>query len=122
MNILGIDYGTKNIGLAWCDTNIGVPLPFGVIKSIEEVIEIIRSENIDRVIIGLPIGLDGKENNNTMRVRKFADQIRELSNIEIDFFDERFSSHFADQIESGVSRDEKSAMIILSDYLEKNKK
>lgn len=121
MNILAVDFGSKNIGLAWCDTAIGAPLPFGVASSINEVMQIVKDERIDKIVVGLPIGLDGKENKNTERVRKFADELQKATDISIDLFDERFSSQVADKMKGLAGRDEKAAMIILDDYLVKNK-
>lgn len=127
MNILSLDYGVKNIGLAWCDTAIGAPLPFGVIKaeqgkqqetkSLEKLADLIKQEKIDLLVVGLPIGTDGKENNNSQRVKKFVEQLKKEIKIPVEFVDERFSSRAADRMEGGVSRDEKAAMIILETYL-----
>ena len=125
MNILAVDYGTKNIGLAWVSTGLGVVLPYGVIKdkNLVELAKLIKKENIDRVIVGLPFGLEKKENENTKKIRKFTSDLKGLIDIPIDFEDERFSSQAADRMgEGGASRDEKSAMIILQGYLAKNKK
>lgn len=121
MNILAVDFGSKNIGLAWCDTAIGAPLPFGVASSINEVTQIVEDERIDKIVVGLPIGLDGKENKNTERVRKFADELQKATDVSVDLFDERFSSQVADKMKGLAGRDEKAAMIILDDYLVKNK-
>ncbi len=121
MNILVVDFGSKNIGLAWCDTAIGAPLPFGVASSINEVIQIVEDERIDKIVVGLPIGLDGKENKNTERVRKFANELQKATDVSVDLFDERFSSQVADKMKGLAGRDEKAAMIILDDYLVKNK-
>jgi putative Holliday junction resolvase len=123
MNILAIDYGTKNIGLALVDTNLGVVLPFGVVQNQEsriknqEVISLIKKEKIDKIIVGLPMGLDGKENKNTERIRKFVEELKLEVDIPIEFFDERFSSQQADAMGGGVSRDEKAAMVVLQSYL-----
>lgn len=120
MNILAIDFGSKNIGLAWCDTNLGIVLPFGRIMNNESRImnltSLIDKEKINKIVVGLPIGLDGKENANTERVRKFADELKKNTDLPVEFFDERFSSQAADAMGDGVSRDEKSAMIILENY------
>lgn len=121
MNILAIDYGQKNIGLAWCNTGIGAVLPFGIAKDMLEVVEVIKNENIDQLVVGLPLGIDSKENSNTYRVREKVEEIKNIINIPIDFFDERFSSQAADRLDAGVSRDEKSAMIILEDWLASRK-
>lgn len=123
MNILAIDFGTKNIGLAWCDTGIGAVLPYGIIKNqdLEELSQLIKKEKIDQVVIGLPLGLNNEENANTKRVREFGDKLKNMIGARMDFFDERFSSAQADRMGDGVSRDEKSAMIILEDYLSRKK-
>jgi len=127
MNLLAIDYGEKRIGLAWVNTALGVVLPFGVILNQElgntnqELINLINKEKINKIIIGLPIGLDGKENKNTVRIRQFGENLKTETAIPIEFFDERFSSQAADRKEKGVSRDEKSAMVILESYLEYQK-
>ena len=123
MNILAIDFGTKNIGLAWCDTAIGAILPYGIIKNqnLTELAKLIKEERIDQVVMGLPLGLDNTENVNTKRVREFGENLKNLINISVEFFDERFSSAQADRMGEGVSRDEKSAMIILEDYLSRKK-
>lgn len=122
MHLLAIDYGTKNIGLAWVETGLGVVLPYGVIKdkNLDELAKLIKKENIDKVIIGLPFGLEKKENANTKKIKKFADDLKKLISIPVDFEDERFSSQAADRMgQGGASRDEKSAMVILQSYISK---
>lgn len=125
MNILGIDFGTKNIGLAWVETGIGVVLPYGVIKEIkgktklDQLADIIEVEKIDKVIFGLPMNLSGGENKNTERIRKFTDDLKERISAPVEFVNEMFTSQQADRIGGGASRDEKAAMVILQDYLNK---
>lgn len=127
MNILGIDFGTKNIGTAWMQTGINVVLPYGLItgadndSKIKKLAELIKKENIDKLVIGLPIGLDGKENKNTERIREFAGILKDKTKISVEFINESFSSHAADRMEGGASRDEKSAMVILQSYLDRKK-
>jgi putative Holliday junction resolvase len=83
--------------------------------------EKLKKEKIDKVIVGLPIGLNGTENKNTERIRKFIEQLKLEIDVPVEFFDERFSSQEADAMGGGVSRDEKSAMIILQSYTEHRK-
>jgi putative Holliday junction resolvase len=90
-------------------------------KSKEQLIELFKHEHIQKVIIGLPLGLDGKENENTIRIREFVKVLQSEIAIPFEFFDERFSSYAADRMEGGASRDEKSAIVILESYLTKNK-
>jgi putative Holliday junction resolvase len=128
MNILALDYGTKRIGLAWSDTTLGVILPFGVIEKpnvkakVKELAELLFKEKIQKVIVGYPLSLNGKENANTERIKKFVFELQKSTNVEVEYYDERFSSYGADAVGGGVSRDEKSAMIILESYLQRQKK
>lgn len=125
MNILAIDFGTKRIGLAKVNTKVKVVLPYGVISGedlrlkIKDLADLIISDKIDKVVVGFPLGLDGKENENTNRVRGFVKELEYSTNIPVEFIDERFSSAQADAMGKGASRDEKSAMVILQSYLEK---
>jgi len=147
MNILGIDYGVKNIGLAWCQVGLDVVLPFGSLNSDQKIVNnlvtLINEEGIDKVVVGLPVGLDGEENENTERVRGFVDELKGQIDISIEFVDERYSSKQADKMFDPVvarsrsgykthggmrqvreakksSRDERSAMVVLQYYLDKN--
>ncbi|MEK7681137.1 MAG: Holliday junction resolvase RuvX [Patescibacteria group bacterium] len=127
MNFLAIDFGTKNIGLAWAQEGIDVVLPFGIIKNSDKTSDdlpnLIKKEKIDKVIIGLPTGLDGSETVNTARVREFARILEDAIGFKIEFVNEMFSSQMADRSGAeGASRDEKSAMTILRSYLDSFKK
>lgn len=125
MNILGIDYGKKRIGLAWVQSGLDVVLPFGQItmqdthSTIRELADLISKENIDKVVVGLPLGMEGEENENTERVRKFVGELEKQIEIPVEFFDERFSSRQADAMGGDASRDEKAAMVILQSYIDK---
>ena|SRR3989344_1804355 len=122
MHLLAIDYGTKNIGLARASTGVNVVLPFGRITSEEtdKLVKLIDKEKIDKIVVGLPLGLDGTENKNTERVRKFADELKKAGAAPVEFITEIFSSQAGDRMGAGVSRDEKAAMVILQSYLDKN--
>ena len=125
MNLLGIDFGTRRVGLAWVDTDIGAVLPFGLISGSnlaelrEKLLKIIDQEKPDKIIFGLPLTLENQESTNAERVRKFAKEIQETAGVAIDFFDERFSSQMADRFVGESSRDEMSAVMILQDYIKK---
>lgn len=124
MNFLAVDFGTKNIGLAWCSSALNVVLPYGIIKNsnaelaAKELGLLINKENIDKVIFGLPVGVGGSGEKNIKRVQEFVEKLKQKISVPVDYFDERFSSQQADRMGGEASRDEKSAMIILESYLE----
>lgn len=119
MNILAIDFGTKNIGLAKWHSDVDVVVPFSVVSNLRELNKLIKQNSFDKIVVGLPLGLDGKENVNTARVKKFVEDLKQFIKAPVELIDERFTSQQADRLEKGVSRDEKSAMIILRGYLDK---
>lgn len=120
MNILGVDYGKKRTGLAWVQPGLDVVLPFGVVGNLEELVKVVKTEKIDKVIFGLPLHLETMEENfNTRRIRKFADEVKKETGVEIDFADERLTTAEAMEMGGDATLDEKAAMLILQTYLEK---
>ena len=131
--ILCLDYGEKRIGLALSDPLKIIAYPyktiinFGLNKLKYEIKKIIAKEAIESIVIGLPIGLNGKDTIQTKKVREFRLQILDL-NIPIHFEDERLSSLAAaksmkmEKIKTGFNKgmiDKRAAAIILQQFLDK---
>lgn len=125
MNLLGIDFGTRRAGLAWVDTDIGVVMPFGLISGknlaeiSEKLVQTIEQEKPDKIVFGLPLTLKNTEGEEVKRVKSFVQDLKEKISTPIEYFDERFSSQLADRFSGEASRDEKAAVLILEDYLNK---
>ena len=88
MNILGLDYGTKRIGVALAATSLAEPLTIipnnsHAFKTIQS---LVNHQQIDLVIIGL------SEGNMAQKTRNFADQLQPIINVPIKFFDETLTS------------------------------
>lgn len=128
-NILSLDYGEKRIGIATSkDNNIfafaGIPIQntsrLDTLKSIEK---IVKKEGIELIIIGLPLGFEGRETEMTKKIIEFKHQLVDfLKNIEILFWNEVMTSKSA-KINLGKSKksiDSESARIILQEYLDFN--
>lgn len=123
MNILAIDFGTKNFGLAWVGTGVDVVLPYGCVNAKNwktELPALILEERIGTVVVGIPYGPDGEETTNSARVRSFIRELASLVNIPIETIDESFTTREAQEMEGDASLDEKAAMLILSDYLKQH--
>jgi len=131
--ILCLDYGEKRIGLALSDPLKIIAYPYKTIinfglKNLKyEIKKIIASETVESIVIGLPIGLNGKDTIQTQKVREFRLQILDL-NIPIYFEDERLSSLAAaksmkmEKIKTGFNKgiiDKRAAAIILQQFLDK---
>lgn len=101
---------------------LDVILPFGVVQNSsaeivpKELVKLIEEERINKVVIGLPLGMEGEENMNTKRVRGFGEELKKQVKVPIEFMDERFTTHEASRMGGEASLDEKSAMLILESY------
>lgn len=133
MKILAIDWGEKRLGLA-VSQDESWAFPWKVLEvqnftvAIEELSKIVEAENIERVVIGLPIGLDGKDTKQTSRVREVAADLVHVLNVPVETIDERLTSAAAEKLnlESGKSAKQKidaqAAVQILQTYLARRAK
>jgi putative Holliday junction resolvase len=134
MRYLAIDYGAKRTGLAVCDAGEKVVSPLAVLQGQKNLIEKIRqtvaTENIEAIVLGLPLNMDGSEGPQAQRVRTFAGQLSRQIGIPVHFQDERLSSFGAEEKlqEFGLSRgkrrerlDALAAAEILQTFLEGQK-
>jgi putative Holliday junction resolvase len=120
MNLLGIDFGTKNIGLAWAGSGVDVVLPYGRIEHKNWKIELpklIKEERIGKIVVGIPYGPDGEETKNSERVRAFIAELQRLITVPIETTGEEFTTREAQSMEGDATLDEKAAMLILGQYL-----
>lgn len=93
MKILGIDYGTKRIGVAISIEKVEMPVKTITVDNYKEKIkEIINTKNIDTVVVGLPVSMSGRYNEITMKVVSFAIKLFKLVNKPVWLFDERLST------------------------------
>ncbi len=133
MRYLCLDPGRKRIGVAVSDETGLIATPVGVIRVgdraqvFRQVLRHIEEQEAGKLIIGLPLHMNGDEGIEAGRARDFARQLSRLTNIPIDFMDERLTSVEADRLmqEAGVKRqkrkaniDARAAAIILQTYLD----
>ena len=120
---LGIDWGEKRIGLALADEETSLALPFKTVATLNEVLAVIKEEEIDEIIIGSPKKMSGEAANNPLWLN-FVENLKEKSGKPVFFLDERLSSLAADALggekKEVAKRDEIAATIILQDYLDSN--
>lgn len=133
MRILSIDYGKRRTGLAVTDP---MQIIAGGLTTVDtkELLNFLKEytsrEAVETIVVGLPTQPNGQPSENQARVRSFTGELRKaLPAINVEFYDERFTSVMAHQVmlESGIGRkrrqdkglvDEISATIILQNYLE----
>lgn len=136
MRVLAIDYGASRIGLAVSDPLGIIASPVGTIKSVgmkgdvDALAQKAKELGADKIILGLPINMDGSEGVRAEISRKLAAVLQKVSGISVELVDERLSTVSAERAldEANVRRDKRkqvvdtiSAQIILGTYLEKQK-
>lgn len=121
MRYLGIDYGSKRIGIALSDSQGHLAFPYGVVGRIEDVFAVIRKENVSKVIVGLPIPLRGRESSETKAVRRFAAKLKHALRLPIEFESEMFTTKIAERYTAKEKADASAAALILQSYLDKQK-
>jgi len=101
MRYLAIDYGMKRTGLAVCDARETIASPLAVVEGhkglIERIRQVVASEGIGAVVLGLPLNMDGTEGPQAKLVLAFASQLGRQVPVPIHLQDERLSSFEAEE-------------------------
>ena len=130
---LGVDYGTKRVGLAISDSLGITARPLSVVPrsaAVQEVVNLVKEHDVGTIVVGLPTGLSGDEGVSASEARKLADELGIAAGVDVVLVDERYTSRLAEDalLESGMKRrkrresvDKVAAAIILQDYLDKKK-
>ena len=123
--ILGIDFGTKNIGLALSDETQMVAERFANVSATKnripekQVAQEVTDHDIDVIVIGMPLGLDGKPTKISKAAREFADRLGAIMEVDVKEWNETYSSQQAEQnIKDDVKIHMEAARIILQGYLD----
>ncbi len=128
--ILGVDYGSKRVGLAISD-GLGITArPLEVVPRdvvVEYVTNLAKELELGKIVLGLPTSLGGAEGTAAEAARTLGGELGEATGLTVHFHDERFTSRMAESslLESGMKRRERrnkvdkvAAAIILQDYLD----
>jgi putative Holliday junction resolvase len=131
--LLGVDYGSVRIGLAVSDPGrlIASPLSTYTRRNREQDArffqELVEEEAIDRIIVGLPMHLDGQEGSKAVEARAFGQWLNQVTGLPVMFWDERFTTVEAEGRlwSAGLThkqrkrrRDQVAAQILLQSFLE----
>ena len=133
--ILGLDYGTKTVGVAVSDplllTARGVEIirrekPTKLRRTLARIEELVKEYEVEKIVLGYPKHMNGSEGTRCRETLEFREMIEKRTGCEVLLWDERLTTVEADDImmEAGVRREDRkqfvdkiAAMIILEDYL-----
>ncbi len=132
--LVGLDIGYKTIGIATSDRSLTIATPLNTVsrkgtkKDLHKIKEFLNDYNIGGFILGLPLSLDGNENEQTNKIRKFSIELKSFFSVPFEFWDERYSSDIifkelrkSDFSSSKIKKklDQQSAAYILQGYLDR---
>lgn len=117
--IMGLDFGTKTIGVAVTDTLRAVATPLTTIKrkkftvDAKELATIVKDRSIVGIILGLPLNMDGSEGPRVQSTRAFARNLSPILPLPISYWDERLSTVAAERalLEADTSRKRRAEVI-----------
>jgi len=132
--VMAVDPGEKRTGLAISAGSMAVALPTlqmkGDGKDGDRIAKIARDTEAGRIIVGLPLNMDGTEGPRARAARDFGESIRQATDLPVEFWDERLSTAEGEARlrEAGLDRRELSkrsdaaaAIVILESYLKAKK-
>ena len=131
--VIGVDFGTGSIGFAIGQTLTGTASPIGALKAKDgtpdwqQVEKLLKEWQPDLVVVGLPLNMDGTEQEMTARAKKFANRLHGRFGVQVATQDERLSTADAKATlfaSGGFKKlkkgnvDAQSAVVILESYFE----
>ena len=131
--ILGLDFGTRRVGAAVSDPGHAIATPLEVYERRNPKLDaahyriVIAENDVDRIVIGLPLHTGGGESESSARARRWGTWLAEVSGLPVVYFDERYTSVDAEDVlrSAGIKlknrkdkRDMLAARILLQNYLD----
>lgn len=136
MRVLGLDYGSRTVGVAISDPTGMIAQPLKTItreresalrKTLGELAALVAEYQVEKIILGLPLNMDDTEGERAEKTREFAQKLQQRTDVPIQWMDERLTTMQAQEIldESGMKRSEQkrvidqvAAQLILQTYLD----
>ena len=124
MRVLALDYGSARCGCALSDPTGTLATPIDPIerpttrRGFARVTELVRDRGVERVVVGLPLGLSGADTDQTREARAFADRLAGAVPVPVEMYDERFTTAIAARAKDArTSEDSRAAAVLLDDWL-----
>jgi putative transcription antitermination factor YqgF len=124
VKVLALDYGAARTGVAVSDATGTLARPLRTVEraasedGLNELVELVRAEEVDRVVVGLPLTLRGERGQQAEETERFASALEAILPVPVDRFDERFTTTLAGP---GSGEDARAAAHLLAGYLEWSK-
>jgi putative Holliday junction resolvase len=121
VKVLALDYGPARTGVAVSDPTGTLARPLRIVEragsedGLTELAELVRAEQVERVVVGLPLTLRGERGEQARETERFAEALEAILDVPVERFDERFTTTLAGP---GGGEDARAAAHLLTSYLE----
>jgi putative holliday junction resolvase len=123
VKVLALDYGAARTGVAISDATGTIALPVGVVEraatvdGLTQLETIVREQDVERVVVGLPLTLRGEVGEQARETLAFVDALQSVLGVPIEMYDERFTTTLAAGTGGGADEDARAAAYLLEGYL-----
>jgi putative Holliday junction resolvase len=123
MRVLALDYGSARCGCAVSDPTGVLATPVEPVlrpatrKGLERLRRLVEELGAERVVVGLPISLSGRDSAQTAQTREFAAELARRLKVEVELYDERFTTRMAERAGGRASEDSRAAAHLLESWL-----
>ncbi len=122
---MALDYGSARTGVAVSDPTGTLARPFGVVeqagtdKGLSELARLVREQDAERVVVGLPLTLRGTRGEQATETELFVEALRAVVDVPVELYDERFTTDLAERTAGSAPKDALAAAHLLSGWLER---
>ena len=123
MKVLALDYGAARTGVAVSDATGTLARPLTVVEKaatpagLRRLADLVADEEVERVVVGLPLTLRGEPGAQAQETARFVDALKDVVDIPVESFDERFTTTLAARNPGGAAEDARAAAHLLESYL-----
>ena len=125
MKVMALDYGSARTGVAVSDPTGTLARPLGVVEragtesGLAELARLAREEDVERVVVGLPLTMRGAHGEQAAETEQFVEALRGVIDVPVELFDERFTTDLAQRTAGTAPEDAVAAAHLLSGWLER---
>ena len=123
MRVLALDHGRARCGVAVSDPSGTLATPLEPVlrpdtkKGLARIRAVVEETGAERVVVGLPVSLSGRDSDQTREARAFAERLQHLVQVPVELYDERFTTSLAQQAGGSGSLDSRAAAVLLDEWL-----
>jgi putative Holliday junction resolvase len=123
LRVLALDYGSARCGVAVSDPSGTLASPRAPVlrpaskAGFAQLLGLVAALEVERVLVGLPLSLSGRDSAQTRETRAFAARLAAAVPVPVELYDERFTTSLAAQAPGKASLDSRAAAVLLDEWL-----